>query len=238
MSSFFYNLGRKAGRSLMKGKFVYQSIFGTETEAIHAEYMIGGELANKLKQQIPVLKDQALHVMVQEIGTNLARTLKNNQRKFHFEVLDSVEVNALALPGGFIFTTVAILHLCHFNKDEIAFILSHELGHVIFSHPMQRIVANSSVNILASIIKTGGILGQVAKKMVTDFLKSNYSRDNELAADQFAIKTMARAGYQATAAITLLKRLDAGSSRLDYFSSHPAINDRIAKINDYFKGPE
>ena len=83
------------------------------------------------------------------MGTRLTKRVVNKQRKFSFEIIEGTELNAFALPGGFIFVTEPILKLCEYNADEIAFILSHEMAHVIRGHAMERIISSTLTNVIS-----------------------------------------------------------------------------------------
>lgn len=238
MSSLFYNIGRKAGHSLIKGKYFFKSFFGTEEEALRAEHVIGCDLASRIKQQLKLCQDQSLQTLLDDIGNQLTQTLKNTQRKFKYYIVISEDMNAFALPGGFIFTTQPILSLCQLEKNEIAFILSHEIAHVVLGHPFQRILTNCSFDVLSRFVKTGGFLGNIAKQTLTLFLKSSYSRKSEFKADLFAVRLMHLSGFDPHAAITLIKKLDgaiAKSSQFNYFSSHPPLEERIMRIKSYIE---
>lgn len=234
MSSFFYNLGRKAGRSLVKGKWIYQSLFGSEAEAIQAEYIIGCELSHRMKRQVKLVEGPFLQQLIQTIGEQLVDKLPNKQRRFRFHIFVSSEVNAFALPGGFVFITQSLINLTQQDKDEIAFIIAHEIGHIIAGHPFRRILANSSVTVITNLMKTGGMLGHLAKQLLSNFLRTNYSRENELEADEFAVRLMSRAGFAPQAAKTILEKLAGNSIKssrfFSYFSTHPAFGERIKNI--------
>jgi len=128
MSGLFYSLGRKVGPKVRKVKWFWQSIAGTEADAIKVEYEVGQDLANEIRCQLDLDKEPRAEQILTEAGTRLTACVVNRFRKFSFETIKGDEPNAFALPGGFIFVTHALMELCQYNQDEVAFILAHEMG--------------------------------------------------------------------------------------------------------------
>ncbi len=239
MSGIFYKLGEKAGRSLKKGQWIYKSVFGSEEEGIRAEYILGQELTRRITQQAAGTVDPRQREHISDIGQRLSSRLSNQQRKWQFHVLPSPEVNAFAFPGGFIFATDTLLQVADMNEEELAFILGHEIGHVVRGHPFDRVMANSSLKVISRLGRAGGIAGNLAKQTLTRLLHSNYSQDQELDADQFGVQLMASAGYSPYAALDALQKLarTSGSDglRFHYFSTHPRIEDRLREIEYHIR---
>lgn len=232
MEKLFEYFGRKAGKAYKKGRWFYDSLLGDEEEAIKAEFAFGYEMAKDIASTSEFDKDQ----LVKSIGS----TIKNNvssKHKFNFYTIKSDEVNAFALPGGFIFLTDSILKLCNRNEDEIAFIVCHEMAHVIKGHAMDRILAQYSINTLAGLIRTTGMLQNAAKQLATKYLTSSYSRDNEFEADVLGTKLMLKCGYKSEGAFNLLERLRQNEvSTIPYFSSHPDIDERKNEVKNFLNG--
>jgi beta-barrel assembly-enhancing protease len=151
MSSLFYNLGKLFGPTVRKARWLWSSMAGSEAEAIRLEGEVGKELAREIRQQLKSEPDPQSKLLVKEIGSNLFEYVANRSRSFSFEIFDSGQPNAFALPGGYIFVTRSLIELCERNRDEIAFILGHEMGHVIRGHAMDRIITNSAITIGANI---------------------------------------------------------------------------------------
>lgn len=239
MSSIFYKLGEKAGRSLKKGQWLYKSVFGTEEEAIKAEFILGQELAYKLESQIDRTADPEQERRVQSVGRELADRLTNGTRRWRFSLLPSDEINAFALPGGFIYATQALLQTCRLSRQEIAFVLGHEIGHVVRGHPFDRVLADSSLKVVTRLGRAGGLAGNLAKQTLTKLLRSRYSQDQELDADLFGLRLMVSAGYHPAGAITALRKLKDTASHqpapLQYFASHPAIDQRVRELEYHIR---
>ncbi len=145
MSDLFYNLGKKVGPKVRKAKWFWQSIAGTEADAIKVEHEVGLDLAREIRRQLGLDQEAQTEQILNEIGSRLTACVTSKSRKFSFETVKGTEPNAFALPGGFIFVTRSLMELCRYNQDEVAFILGHEMGHVIRGHAMARIIRNSAI---------------------------------------------------------------------------------------------
>lgn len=241
MSGLFYNLGRKVGPKVRKARWFWQSIAGTEADAIKVEYEVGLDLANEVRRQLKIDKQPQIQKILNETSRRLSACVVNKSRKFNFETVKGTEPNAFALPGGFIFVTGSLMELCQFNQDEVAFILAHEMGHVIRGHAMARIISNTAIATASRAAPVRGVLSGWLKNVGVQYLESAYSQDTESEADKLGVRLVAAAGYDPQACLRLLSRLaklsrpvgqfDLGS----YFSSHPPYDLRIRNINHWLR---
>lgn len=236
MSSLFYNIGKMVGPRVRKIKWIWQSITASEADAIQAEHKVGQDLAREIRNRLELDTEPRAGRMLNKVGRHLAACVANKLRTFSFEVIKGTEPNAFALPGGFIFVTRSLLELCEWNQDELAFILGHEMGHVIRGHAMDRIITNSAIAVGAKATPIRGLLASWLGKVGVKFLESAYSQDLEFEADALGARLIVVAGYDPHAPTQLLSRL----SELDqlakqfslgnYFSSHPAFDLRIHNV--------
>jgi len=237
MSGLFYNLGRKVGPKFRKAKWFWQSIAGSEADAIKVEHEVGQDLAREIRLQLELDLEPQTKQILNEVGNRLAACVTNKSRKFSFETVKGDEPNAFALPGGFIFVTRSLMELCRWNQNEVAFILGHEMGHVIRGHAMSRIISNSAIATASRAAPIRGILAGWLRKVGVQFLESAYSQDLESEADKLGVRLVVAAGYDAGACVQLLSRLaklSTPTGKLDlgsYFSSHPPFKVRIQNIN-------
>lgn len=240
MEKFFINWGRKLGTAVNKGTWYYKSLFGSEAEAIEAEFVLGKSLAANITRELKIADNSALQNLVDEIGGKLAAKVVNKKRRFKFQVVETNDINAFALPGGFIFVTHALLDKIELNKDELAYILAHEIMHVVLKHPIDRILSDYSAQVISNILIKGGALGVLAKQLIGNLLRSSYSQDNEFEADNYAVRLMNSAGFDPRAAKSVLKKLATIAPEnvpgYNYFSSHPVIDERIEKIENVLGG--
>ncbi|MHC4105579.1 MAG: M48 family metallopeptidase [Planctomycetota bacterium] len=237
MSGLFYSLGRKVGPKVRKVKWFWQSIAGSEADAIKVEYEVGQDLAREVMSQLEIDCQPQVEKILNETSRRLTACVVNKSRKFNFKTVKGAEPNAFALPGGFIFVTNSLMELCQYNKNEVAFILAHEMGHVIRGHAMNRIISNSAIAAASRAAPIRGALSGWLRKVGVQFLESAYSQDMESEADKLGVRLVAAAGYDPQACVRLLSRLAKLSKSVGqfdlggYFSSHPPFNDRIRNIN-------
>ncbi|UCE06365.1 MAG: M48 family metalloprotease [bacterium] len=235
MNKFFINLGRKLGTTVNRGKWYYKSLFGSEDEAIEAEYVLGKTLAANISREMKIHGDPSLQNLLDEIGAKLIAKVVNKNRKFKFQVIATKDINAFALPGGFIFVTAPLLNKIEFNRDEIAYILAHEIMHVVLKHPINRILTDYSAQVIFNIFLKGGTIGLIAKQLIGSLLRSSYSQENEFEADNYAVRLMNSTGFDPLASQSVLKKLATRSPEdtpiYNYFLSHPSVKERIEKID-------
>lgn len=240
MEQLFVKLGRKAGKTWIKGRWAFQSIFGTEEEGIDAEQRLGAELNAEMRQEVSLISDTSLQSDITSIGAQLTARLTKSQREYHFYGIQSSDINAFALPGGFIYIAAGLLNLPNLLTHELAFILGHEIGHVHNGHPFDRLLAQTSLNLFSRIKSAGSILGNAAKTLSMNLIRSNYSQEQELEADWFGVRMLHSAGYDVNAAVNALQMLheSKGKETVDfhYFSTHPSIEKRISEIRRRLNG--
>ncbi len=236
MSGLFYNLGKKVGPKVRKAKWLWQSMVGSEADAIKVEHEVGQDLAREIRRQLELDLEPQAEQILNEVGNRLAACVANKSRKFSFETVKGAEPNAFALPGGFIFVTRSLMKLCRWNQSEVAFILGHEMGHVMRGHAMARIISNSAIATASRVAPVRGMLSGWLRKVGVQFLESAYSQDLESEADKLGVRLVGAAGYDAGACVQLLSRLATLSQPVgqfdlgSYFSSHPPFKARIQNI--------
>jgi predicted Zn-dependent protease len=237
MGGFFYNLGRLAGPKIRKVKWAYLAATAPEDEVIEAEYAAGADLAAVVRRQSQPSPDAESVRLLDDTGRALTGCLKKKNRKFSFECIHSVEPQAFCLPGGFIFISDSIIELCGRDPNQIAFILAHEMAHVIEGHVMERMLAGSLVK---AMTKAGHLRAATSKlgKIGVQFLERAYSRENEFRADRFGVHLALAAGFDAGGAIDLFLRLEPlqkGTTLGPYFSTHPSCSERIEQTRQVLK---
>lgn len=234
VSGFFYNLGKRAGPGVRKARWVWSSLTGSEAEARRAERAVGKDLAAGMRSRLGVDDDPGDLRLLEEIGSSLARRLKARRRSFSFEPLQEGEANAFALPGGFVFVTRRLLDLCGRDRDELAFVLGHEIGHVVRGHALQRVAGRSALTGLIRVLPARGALGGMVRRTGLAFLESAHSRGQEREADALGIRLSAAAGFDPAGSIRFLKRLvkPQGMPGAGYLASHPDPAARIRHIEE------
>jgi predicted Zn-dependent protease len=166
------------------------------------------------------------------VGHRLA-AVSDPEFTYTFHVIDSPEINAFALPGGFVFVYTGLRKVAH-TDDELAAVMAHEITHAERHHFAIQSKKDSRRGLLVGLL--GAFAGrpnvaQQALSMLDFSVTQKYSRESETEADNLGMKRMVRAGFDPHAMIDLLKNLaaeDEGGSALDkWFRDHPDAQKRI-----------
>ncbi len=179
------------------------------------------------------------------LGTSLAygSRLPETYNGYHFQILDSDDINAYGAPGGFVVVTKGLLR-CAKSEDELAAILAHEIGHVSLKHGMQAVEQSKQSAALAklgaSMVNTNikevvGLFGGSVEDMMNTAFVGGYSRDQESQADHEAVAILKRSGYDPMALVRVLEvmktKLKPGG--LDFAKTHPEPDERIADVKQF-----
>ena len=172
-----------------------------------------------------VYDDPQLGGYVAVLGAQVAAASGAPLDRFTFTLLDSPEINAFALPGGYVYVTRGIAALVA-SEAELAAVLGHELGHTIARHRSRKQGQESFTTLLALGLGTiGGLAGlgssglDAAQRFGSDYLRS-YSRDQEFEADDLGIAYMTKAGYAPSGAASLLFKLREHARLLAVMAGH------------------
>jgi MAF protein len=200
------------------------------------EVKIGKSIAEELEKQYKLAQDPLLENRVQLIGKKIAAVADRKDIDYRFKVLDDEEVNAVSLPGGFVYINKGLIDKVA-NDDELAAVLAHEVGHIVARHSikkLQAIMGYSFLRLLTMPIPKGGEIGVAADAAFTELILG-YSREDELLADQLAARYAKLAGYKPEAMISFLQTLQEVNRRKplqprSYFKTHPYVPDRIRVV--------
>ena len=238
VSGLFYNLGRRLGRAtipaIRKTKWIYDGLAGSQDEALRAEARLGNALAAELRATAPPVSDPTLTPLVAALGRQLAACVRDKRRTFHCEVIPGESPNAMALPGGFVFISHSLMELCERRPDELAFVIGHEMGHIIRGHTWDRMLNQAMLHVVSTVGARAGVLGGWLRTNGRTVLQSAHSQDCELEADEFGLRLMVAARLAPSGAIALLQRIEGlgGTPGVlgQYFASHPPASERRARL--------
>jgi predicted Zn-dependent protease len=165
---------------------------------------------------------------VEEIAAPLVRALGDKRWEFRFVVVDDSEVNAFALPGGFVTVDMGLLQSAE-SGDEVAAVLAHELEHVVFRHGTRRMLRELGTSVLFSAVFGGGDVS-VPASVVRDFMANAYDRSEESEADARGLELLVRAGIDPRGMARFFERLAKTSlAPPAIVSTHPDPGDRAEK---------
>jgi len=215
-------------------------VFMSEAE----EIQLGRTNDAKIKKQYPVYENAVLQAYVDRVGQQLAKHSHRPSLTYHFTVLDSPEVNAFALPGGYVYITRGILAYLN-SEAELAAVLGHEIGHVTARHAVRQHSAATTTGILGSIIGAATGTQNLFNDTFGHAFLSGYGRDHELESDRLGAEYLARSGYNPQAMLEVIgvlknqeefeKKLAAAENRPPriyhgVFASHPSADKRLQEV--------
>ncbi len=201
---------------------------------------IGAQSAVEAERQLPILRDADVENYLNRIGQRLAQNAGGPQFEYRFRVVNASDINAFALPGGYIYVNRGILENAR-NEGEVAGVVAHEIAHVALRHGTHQAskayAAQAGLQILGGLL--GGRIGNNTAQVLNTvggiglnalFLK--FSRDLETQADIRGAQILADSGYTPADMVSFfhqLERVDK-SKKTNWLSNHPAPPDRIARI--------
>jgi beta-barrel assembly-enhancing protease len=204
--------------------------------SLESEIAEGRAAAKELEQSVTLLQDPVITEYVNRVGQNIVR---NSDAKvpFTIKVIESDEINAVSLPGGFFYVNTGLI-LAADEEAELAGVMAHEIAHVTARHAAEQAQKGSWIN-LASIplmIFGGGIPGMIiqqAAQIGVPITFLAFTRGAEEEADWLGLQYMYRAGYDPGASVSFFEKLQARESAKrkvsSLFSTHPQTEDRVAE---------
>jgi predicted Zn-dependent protease len=205
--------------------------------SLDREIALGSRLAREVERSTKFIDDRRVNEYVNRIGQDLVRD-SDARLPFTFKVIDSDEVDAFALPGGFLYVNRGLILLAG-EEAELAGILAHEIAHVCARHGTRNSTRNKIALVASMSLIFFGPGGWAGYAIYTGlrvgvpltFLK--FSRSEESEADYLGLQYMFRAGYDPEAFVTFFERVDPETSPGKFatmFSSHPPTRNRIKAI--------
>jgi hypothetical protein len=205
------------------------------------EVELGREAATTMELDLQVLEDGAVSDYIDRLGQALAASSGRPDVTYIFKVVDSPEINAFALPGGFIYVHRGLIEAAD-DESELAGVLGHEIGHVVARHgvdQMQRAqVANLGLGVLGSLLGRGraASIGNTVGELVAGGTFMKFSRNAEREADQLGARNMADAGHAPGGMLSFFEKLAALRERDPnaverFFASHPSPAERVENLS-------
>lgn len=211
------------------------------------EKKIGLEEHEKVLASMPLLEDEELLAYVREVGNKAAKVSHRPDLEYTFSIIDSPEINAFALPGGYVYVNRGLLTFMN-SEADLAAVLSHEIGHITARHAVQQQARGRLAQTAATVggfvaaVATGsGYVGSQISEVASIWAQtglSGFGREHELEADSLAAEYLVKAGYDPTAmidVITVLKNQEDFSRLVSnnsggyhgLFATHPRNDTRL-----------
>ncbi len=210
------------------------------------ELALGRQYSKQVMKEYRAYDNPALQRYVQSVGDRVAKVSHRKNLIYRFTLLDSNQVNAFALPGGYIYITRGLLVYLN-SEAELAAVLGHELGHVTARHSVRQHSLSTTTNLLGGLVAAAsGVrgVGQLTHLLSTGIIRG-YGREHELEADGLGVDYLVTAGYSSSAmkkVISILKNqevfdrqlaLEQGREPRAYhgvFSTHPDNDTRLQQV--------
>jgi len=213
-------------RNINKGSINFSSI--------ESDIRLGKAAAAEVERDVQLINDPVVTEYVNRVGQNIVKNSDATQFTFTIKVIDSDEVNAFALPGGFFYVNKGLI-LAADDEAELAGVMAHEIAHVAARHASE---TNSKgtlfqIGMIPAIILTGGVLGTAIQEISQIALPMGmfkFTRAAEKEADFLGLEYMYLTGYDPAATISFFEKLQATESTRkvnSLFASHPPTPDRV-----------
>jgi predicted Zn-dependent protease len=216
--------------------------------SIDEESAVGEKFLESMRKQFPFVEDDFVNEYMNELGHYLVKGLDTEPFPFRFYVIRSDDLNAFAGPGGYVFFYSGLI-ITMDRADELADVLSHEIGHVSARHLSQRVEQNKKIALgtLAGVLAGALIGGKASAAVMTGSMAAavqqqlNYSREDERQADQLGFKYATLAGFDPTGMIDTLNILEkehiqGPNTTPSYLLTHPGGPERISNVESMMAG--
>jgi beta-barrel assembly-enhancing protease len=204
------------------------------------DVQVGRENAAQVEKQLPMLQDATVERYVNELGRRLSSYTPNNREEYvwQFKVVNSPDINAFALPGGFIYVNRATIEAAQ-DEAQLAGVIAHEEGHVVMRHgthqATEMMAAKGALGILGGLLGggSGGAFQGLAGLGVNSALLHN-SRQAESQADAVGTYVLYQAGYDPHAMVQFFQIIQQKYPQrtLQFFSDHPNPENRIKNVDE------
>jgi len=203
------------------------------------EVQMGQQYAQQINAQLPIVQDPELNRYINVLGDSIAGLTSRKDLDWHFFIVDAKEVNAFAVPGGFVYVNRGLIERAD-QMDELAGVLGHEIGHVVRRHTVKQMekAQGANIGVTLACVLTSICNSQAAGAAINiagGAVFARFSRQDEAEADAEGFKNTVRAGISPVGMVTMFRKLlDERNSRPgaveSWFLTHPLEEDRIQAV--------
>ena len=210
------------------------------------EIELGRLAAGEIEKDILLVENPAVVRYIDSLGQSLVRKSGRPGIQYTFKVVDSPEINAFALPGGFVYVNRGLIESAK-AEDELAGVLAHEIGHVVARHgadqAMRSGLVQTGLGALGTLLGRGtsASLGKTAAEMVATGVFMRFSREAEREADRLGARMLYDTGLQPRGMVSFFDTL-AGVQKSQpnvvqkFLSSHPSATERSENVSTLISG--
>jgi len=203
--------------------------------SINDDIKMGRQASMQVEQQMPMVNDPVVQRWAEEFGRHLASYTTMPNLPWQFRVTNSAQVNAFALPGGFVYINRGLIERTD-RESELAGVVGHEMAHVTLRHGTNQLskalLAQAPLAVLGSMGGAGWAMSEMGGGGLSmAFLK--FSRTDETQADIVGTQTMVKAGYDPQGIVKIFQKLQqmgTGRNTAEFLSDHPNPGNRIKRI--------
>jgi predicted Zn-dependent protease len=211
---------------------------GSSSSPDGEEIAVGRQIAGNLLGASPLVKDKALQKYVNRVGRWVADQSERPDLEWHFGVIESEDVNAFSIPGGYIFVTQGLYRLLE-NEAQLAGVLAHEIAHVVRKHHYRVIQQAKAVDFGSKLLSQKmGQDNELVQKLIgsgAEIVARGLDKNAEYEADRMGVVLSARAGYDQYALAEVLQQMGHYSKEDDsvklLFKTHPLPDDRLSHLD-------
>ena len=207
--------------------------------SVDEEIALGRNITGSLLGTAPLVKDDALQLYMNKVGRWVASQSERADLPWKFGVIESADINAFAAPGGYVLITKGLYQKMT-NEAQLAGVLGHEIAHVVKKHQLKVLQKQQLLSTGSSWLKEkfakGNKLADKAISSGAEISARGLDKDAEFEADRMGMVLATRAGYDAYGLAEVLQTISqtnkADSSVALLFKTHPAPDERLAKLGD------
>ncbi|MBC5805158.1 MAG: hypothetical protein DLM53_01825 [Candidatus Eremiobacter antarcticus] len=201
------------------------------------EIQIGIQAAKQVDAENSIVSDPVLNNWVGSLRQKLVNYRARPDIDYKFKIIDTNDINAFSLPGGFVYLNFGLLNFVN-SDDELAGVMGHEMGHVERRHSITLNAKAQVLNVLLGLLSVASPFIYRFGNLVDQLSVYKMSRVDELQADQYGLLLMTRAGYDPNGMVSFMDRLgkqygQTGSTLAKYFETHPDPKARISHLRGY-----
>ncbi|MFQ5724082.1 MAG: M48 family metalloprotease [Terriglobia bacterium] len=236
----------------LAGALALLPVLGEEPRASRAIYnifsdqeevAIGRNAAVEIDQHLPLLEDRLLEMYLEQVGQEVAAASQRPELAYRFRIVNTPEINAFAVPGGYIYVYRGLLDFVE-TESQLVAVLGHEVGHIAGFHGsdylsrqviLERIIQEGQQLEVLSDEEVQGMLAELGGPVVL-FVERKFGRDEELEADLLGLYDMVRAGWHPQGMVEVLEKLrafDGDPSLLEILqATHPLASERVEMVQE------
>jgi len=200
------------------------------------EVAAGVQLSKEVPNHYKIYNNSTVTAYVQKVGARVVNQCGRKDIAYHFAVIQSEEINAFSLPGGYVYMYTGLMKNIN-DEAALAAVLAHEVSHVVARHAAQRLSSMYAADAIQKAIlgENPGLFGQIMGGAMAEGGLLAYGRENEYEADELGQKYMYAAGYDPNGMADVLRKiisLESGDpSKLGaMLATHPPTSERLARV--------